>query len=182
LDTFPQRFIVNMESTMNIFLRTLLFASSLAPAVLISALAHWYTAGSTAEVFGWVAASGLTCLLPALAMIEAGRRTAVIPFKAKKIESQDWLLFAFIASYFVPLVTKVGSLEILACIFVIAAVLLATLEAIPAHPVLHLCRYRFYKVEGENGIVYTMITRRRILKASDIKTVKQLSPQLLLDN
>lgn len=167
---------------MNIFLRTLLFASSLAPAVLIAALAHWYTAGSTAAVFGWIAASGLTCLLPILAMIEAGRRTAVIPFKAKKIESQDWLLFVFIASYFVPLVTKVASLELLACVFVIAAVLLATLEAIPAHPVLHFCRYRFYKVEGENGVVYTMITRRRILKASDIKTVKQLSPQLLLDN
>lgn len=167
---------------MNIYLRTILFASSLAPVVLISACAQVYTTGGSLNAYYWIAASGLTCLLPLLAMIEAGRRSEVIPFRAKKIESQDWLLIVFIASYFIPLVTKVTSLETLACIFVISAVLLATLEAIPAHPVLHAFRYRFYKVEGENGTVYTMITQRRLLKASDIKTVRQISPQFLMDN
>lgn len=170
-----------MMDMMNTFLRTLLFVSSLAPAVLVSALAQVWTAGSSFEVYCWIAASALACLLPLLVMVEAARRTAQISFSAKKIESQDWLLVVFIASYFVPLVTKVTSLQTLAFIFLIAAVLAATLDAIPAHPVLHLFRYRFYKVEGANGTVYIMITRRRLLTPSDIKNVRQLSPQLLLD-
>ena len=71
---------------MNQFLRTLLFVSSLAPAILVGALAQLCTRGSTVEIYGWLIASGLACLLPLLAMVEAGRRTAVIPFKAKKVE------------------------------------------------------------------------------------------------
>lgn len=84
-------------------------------------------------------------------------------------------------SYFIPLITKLDDLQMLAWVSVVAAVLLATLEAIPCHPMLHVLRYRFYKVEGDNGMVYTLISRRRLLSAADIKSVRQLSPQLLLE-
>ncbi|MFA9275626.1 MAG: hypothetical protein ACEQSE_12215 [Candidatus Aquirickettsiella gammari] len=165
---------------MNSFLRTLLFASSLAPAILIGAAAQIWNVGTNFEVYCWIAASALTCLLPLLVAVEASKRTAQTPFVAKKIESQDWLLVVFVVSYFVPLVTKISNLQTLGLIFLVAAVLAATLEAIPVHPVLHLFRYRFYKVEGDNGVVYVMITKRKLLSAKDIKTVQQLSPQLLM--
>lgn len=167
---------------MNTFLRTILFASSLAPALLFSAVAQLWATDSDFESYCWIVASALTCLLPLLIIIEARRRTESMPFKAKKVESQDWLLVVFIVSYFIPIATKVTNVQTLACVFVIAAVLAATLEAIPTHPILHAFRYRFYKVEGENGIVYTMITRKPMLKAADIKSVRQLSSQLLMDD
>lgn len=166
---------------MNQILRSLLFASSLAPAILVSALAQLSSVGATYQVLGWIAASTLACLLPLLVMVEASRRSAVLAFSAKKVESQDWLIVAFVVSYFVPLITKIGSLEVLGWILLIAFVLASTLDAIPVHPVLHLFRYRFYKVEGSNGTVYILITRRPLLSAADIKKVRQLSPQLLMD-
>lgn len=165
---------------MNKILRSLLFASSLAPAILVSALAQLSSVGATYQVLGWIAASGLACLLPLLVMVEASRRSAVLSFSAKKIESQDWLIVAFVVSYFVPLITKIGSLEVLGWVLIIAFILASTLDAIPVHPVLHLFRYRFYKVEGSNGTVYILITRRNLLSAADVKNVRQLSPQLLM--
>jgi hypothetical protein len=166
---------------MNLLLRTLFFASALAPAVLISAIARVWRTGGNLETWCWVAASATACVLPILVLVAAARQSAEIPFVAKKIESQEWVLVVVVISYFVPLITKIESLEVFAWIFLIAAVLLSTLEAIPTHPVLHVLRYRFYKVEGANGTVYTLITRRRLLNASDLKKVRQLSPQLLLD-
>lgn len=89
-------------------------------------------------------------------------------------------MVVFVVSYFIPLVTKLEDLQILALISVVAAVILATVEAIPYHPILHVFSYGFYKVEGANGMVYILISRRRLLSAVDIKSVRQLSPQLLL--
>lgn len=105
-----------------------------------------------------------------------------MPFEAKKVESQDWLLVVFVFSYFIPLITKTTDFGLIALIFFIGAVLLSTLEAIPCHPLLQLFRFRFYKVEGKNGFVYVFISRRRILTATEITKVRQLTPQLLMDN
>lgn len=166
---------------MNGVIRTLFFMSAFAPAVLVSAVLQFIDVGGKREIYGWLVASLLACLFPLLIVKLAYQKAEQIPFAAKKVESQDWLLVVFVVSYFIPLVTKVQDLQIFVPIFAIGAVLLATLEAIPCHPVLHFMRYRFYKVEGVNGTVYTFISRRRILTASDIKTVKQLSPQLIME-
>lgn len=168
-------------SSVNGLIRTLLFTSALAPAVLVSATLRWSRAGADAEVLAWIAASALACVLPILVVKGAERQLATMPFAAKKVESQDWFLVVFVASYFVPLVARVDDLYIFAAVFLIAGVILATLEAVPCHPVLHAMRYRFYKVEGANGTVYTFISRRRLLAAADITLVRQLSPQLLMD-
>lgn len=166
---------------MNTIIRTLLFLSAFAPAVVVSAVAQFSKQGGSAEIYGWIAAGALACIFPFLVIRAAAVQTERLAFKAKKIDSQDWLLVAFVVSYFIPLITKLDDLQMLAWISVVAAALLATLEAIPCHPMLHVLRYRFYKVEGDNGMVYTLISQRRLLSAADIKSVRQLSPQLLLE-
>ena len=166
---------------MNPIIRTLFFLSAIAPAVVLSAAAQIYKQGGTTGAYGWFAAGALACVFPFLVIRAAAAQTAVLAFRAKKIDSQDWLLVVFVVSYFIPLITKLEDLQMLALISAVAAVLLATLEAIPCHPMLHVFRYRFYKVEGDNGMVYTLISRRRLLSAADIKSVRQLSPQLLLE-
>ena len=165
----------------NTIIRTLLFLSAFAPAVVVSAVAQFNKQGGSTEIYGWIAAGALACIFPFLVIRAAAVQTEVLAFKAKKIDSQDWLLVVFVVSYFIPLITKLDDLQMLAWVSVVAAVLLATLEAIPCHPLLHVLRYRFYKVEGDNGMVYTLISRRRLLSAADIKSVRQLSPQLLLE-
>lgn len=166
---------------MNLFLRTVLFVSALAPAILIGAIGHAWRNGGDTQTWLYIAASLLTCILPFLILRAAKRKSTEIPFSAKKIESQEWVLVVMAASYLVPVATKIDELEYFTLLFFLAAVLLSFLEAIPNHPILHLLRYRFYKVEGSNGTVYTLITSRRLLNASDLKKVRQLSPQLLLE-
>lgn len=166
---------------MNTVIRTFFFLSAFAPAVFVSAVLQFVEIGSKTEVLSWMTASLIACLLPLLVLRAASQRSEQLPFVAKKVESQDWLLVVFVVSYFIPLVAKIQDLQIFAPVFVVAAVLLATLDAIPCHPLLHAFRYRFYKVEGANGVVYTLIARRRLLTAADIKKVKQLSPQLLME-
>ncbi len=166
---------------MNTVIRTLFFVSAFAPAILVSAILQFADVGGTIHVLSWFSASILACLLPLLIVMAASKQEAVLPFSAKKVDSQDWLLVVFVVSYFIPLVTKVQDLQVFVPIFLVASIILASLDAIPCHPVLHLFRFRFYKVEALNGMVYTLITRRRILSASDIRSVKQLSPQLLLE-
>lgn len=166
---------------MNAVIRTLFFLSAIAPAIVLSAAAQIYKHGGSTPAYGWIAGGALACLFPFLVLRAAAAQTEVLTFHAKKVESQDWLLVVFVVSYFLPLISNLQDLEVLALIAVVGAILLATLDAIPCHPLLHVFRYRFYKVEGANGMVYTLISRRRLLSAADIKTVRQLSTQLLLE-
>lgn len=166
---------------MNAIIRTLFFLSAIAPAVVVSAAAQIYKHGGSAQAYGWIAAGALACVFPFLVIRAASSQAQVLAFSAKKIDSQDWLFVAIVVSYFIPLISNLEDLQVLALIVVVAAVLLATLDAIPCHPMLHVLRYRFYKVEGANGMVYTLISRRKLLSAADIKSVRQLSSQLLLE-
>lgn len=166
---------------MNTLIRTLLFLSAFAPAILLSAMTQLYKLKGSTEIYGFIIVGALACIFPFFVIRAAECKTETLAFSAKKIESQDWLLVVFVVSYFIPIITKLEDLQVLALVTIIAAVLLATLEAIPCHPILHVFRYKFYKVEGNNGMVYTLISRRRLLSASDIKSVRQLSPLLLLE-
>lgn len=167
---------------MNKFIRTTFFVSALAPAILVSALVKIQQIKPTTELICWLAASLIASVLPFLIINAASKLTESIPFKAKKIESQDWLLITFFATYFIPIILKPGDFDFYIKIIIIASILLTTIEALPCHPLLHFFKYRFYKVEGENGIVYTLISKGKIYKASDLKNVQQLSTQLLLRN
>lgn len=167
---------------MNTTIRTLFFLSAFAPAVVLAAAAQVYKNGGSAEAYGWIAAGAIACAFPLLIVKAAVTQAERLAFSAKKVESQDWLLVVFVVSYFVPLVSSLQDLGVLALLTVVAAVVLTTLDAIPCHPVLHVLRYRFYKVEGTNGMVYTLISRRKILSSADIKSVRQLSSQLLLED
>jgi hypothetical protein len=166
---------------MNRIIRTVLFVSAFAPAVLVSVALQVIDRGLGPEMLAWFVAGLLACLLPFLVMAAVAQRAEQIPFSAKKIESQDWLLVVFVVSYFIPLITRVSDLSVFVPIFICAAIVLSSIDTIPCHPVLHLFRYRFYKVEGANGMVYTMITRRKILTADDVRKVRQISTHLLME-
>ena len=166
---------------MNVIIRTLFFLSAIAPAVVLSGAAQVYKHGGTTLVYGWIAAGAIACVFPFLIIRAAATQTEALAFSAKKVDSQDWLLVVFVVSYFIPLISNLEDLQVLALVAIVAAILLATLDAIPCHPMLHVFRYRFYKVEGVNGMVYTLISRRKLLSAADIRSVRQLSTQLLLE-
>jgi hypothetical protein len=166
---------------MNSVLRTAFFTSAFAPALLISVGAQIYDTGFAAQHWLWLLAGLLGCVFPFLVVAAVSEKNELLPFEAKKIESQDWLLIVFVVSYFLPIVNKVNDQGVFVLVLVGAAVLLACVEAIPCHPLLHALKYRFYKVEGANGMIYTMISRRKILSASDVRFIRQISTNMLME-
>lgn len=166
---------------MNTFLRSLSFLSAFAPAAVVAGAMNWFANGLDAYHITMVAVGAIGCLFPFIIIAGIAKQSETLSFQAKKVESQDWLVVAFIMTYFAPIFFKTTDYTAFLTIAVAAALVLAAIQAIPCHPVLQALRYRFYKVEASNGMVYILISRRQILKASDISTVHQISSDMLLE-
>jgi len=104
--------------------------------------------------------------------------------QAKKIESNDFMLLAFVGSYLLPLVLKGADVSVnaIAAILVAAGVVLWLMTSLPAHPLLRAMRFRFYKFESSNGVVYTLISKRDILDPRDIRRVRRISNNMLMED
>lgn len=165
------------------WIKTLLFISAFSPTLLSLAFVRYDIGGWDTEVTQLIAISILGMILPFLVLTQAARSTEAVKFEAKKIESADFYLLVFCASYIAPIIMRAVELDF-STIFSILALLVAVLwviAAIPSHPILYLFKYRFYKVESEMGVVYTLITKRELKAPNNIKMVKPLSNSFLME-
>lgn len=83
---------------MNIIIRTIFFLSAIAPAIVVSATAQIYKYGGSDQAYGWIAAGALSCVFPFLVIKAAATQSEILTFKAKKIDSQDWLFVVIVVS------------------------------------------------------------------------------------
>lgn len=166
------------------WLRTVLFVSAFSPALITLAYVRY-------DIYGW--------RTDVLQLLVIGLIGSVIPFaiikmlkshgesfkiQAKKIESSDFLLLAFVGSYLLPLVLKGAEVSVnaIALILTIAGVVLWLISSLPAHPLLRVMKFKFYKFESSNGVVYTLISRREIQDPRDIGLVKRISLNMLMED
>ncbi len=144
---------------------------------------RYFSSGVDTLFFQLIAISLIGMFLPFLILAWIRRETESINFKAKKVESADYFLLVFIASYTAPVIMKMAEIDfavtslIVGIIFIVAWVV----SNIPSHPVLYIAKFRFYKIESENGMVYMLITRRQIRSPQSIKSVKQISSGMLME-
>lgn len=129
----------------------------------------------------FVALIGMT--LPFLILSLIRKQAETINFKAKKVESADYLLLVFLGSYIAPIIMKVAEInfEITALIVGILLVAVWFISYIPTHPLLYLAKFRFYKVESDSGMVYILMAKRVIRSPQSIKEVKQISNSMLME-
>lgn len=68
-------------------------------------------------------------------------------------------------------------------IFIIIALILVLglINSIPYHPILRMIQFKFYKIESECGVVYTLISKREIKNPKEIKYVKKISNSMLME-
>lgn len=167
------------------WLRTLLFMSAFSPALITLAYVRYEAHGWGSDIAQLGSIGALGSALPFMIMTLLRRHGEVFRLQIKKIESNDFMLVAFVISYSIPLVFRAANLPINAIfivLFVLGVVLWAT-SALPAHPLLRVfMRFKFYKVETSNGVVYTMISKRTILDPRDIKFAKRISPTMLMEH
>lgn len=165
------------------WLKTVLLLSAFAPVLLPLAWVKYSLHGPSSEVWQLVLIGSIGAGLPYLILVAAHRHGENLRFQAKKVESNDFMMFVFIAAYFVPLVAKASSMDFSATLMLVAiiGIILWFVPSIPTHPILQLGKFRFYKVESSSGVVYTLIARREILDPRSVNSVTKLSMSMLLE-
>lgn len=164
-------------------LKTVLFISALSPALVTMALVRMLSSGADVVACQLLIAGSLGTSLAFLIAALVNRVGEKLPFDAKKVESNDMLLLGFVGGYLVPVAAKALDLSfgVLVSLLVTIALSLWYVSSIPAHPVLRVFGYRFYKVESANGVVYTLLARRDIHDSKSIKFVKKISESMLME-
>lgn len=74
------------------------------------------------------------------------------------------------------------SVNAIAVILTIVGMVLWLMNSLPAHPLLRAMRFKFYKIESSNGVVFTLVSKRVILDPRDIGPVKRISPNMLMED
>lgn len=166
------------------WLKTLLFISAFSPALITLAYVRFDLNGLTADVIqlGAVGLLGLT--IPVLVMKLVESQGEVFNIEVKKIESNDFMLLAFVGSYLLPLILKASEVSVntIAVIITGLGFLLWLINYVPAHPLLRMLNFRFYKLESSKGMVYTLISKKNIRDPKEICRVKKISDTMLMED
>lgn len=160
-------------------IRVALFASALAPAMVVLSIKHLAHPDPPSEAIYWLIAGAVAMILPLLIVKALAQRAEVMPVTVKKVESLEWPMLVAVIGYVVPLIGMTYSQ--LSMILIFAVAVLSAIDAIPFHPVLHLFKYRFYKAEIGGGVTSWLIARRRILNASSVRKVREVAPGLIME-
>lgn len=165
------------------WLKTVLFMSAFSPALFSLAYVRYQYYGMDRDIWQLMIIGVIGSALPFMILYLTKRTAEQIPLEAKKIESNDFMLFMFIASYLLPIVAKASDMDFdgIALLTLGMALVLWVTGFIPTHPVLRAFQFRFYKVESSSGVVYTLISNREILDPKNIKAVKKISNSMLLE-
>lgn len=113
------------------------------------------------------------------------RHLAPIIIRTNDIAPYDSWVVMYIITYMFPFASLViKNFNLIICVIIGGVLIMAVPcvnTAIP-NPILFLRGYHFYQISGEHGISgCVLISRRRIRKAKDVKTVNRIFDFLLLD-
>lgn len=168
---------------MNNWLKTLLFVSAFSPVLLTLAYVRYSLNGFHQDVAQLIIIGVIGTIIPFLIIKLIHKSSETLAFSAKKIESNDFMLFVFVSSYLTPIIAKASDLKF---DWVIILTFFMTLifwfiSSVPSHPLLRFSKYRFYKIESSSGVVYTLISKRKIRDPQTVKTVKKISEDMLIE-
>ena len=166
------------------WVKTWLFVSAGSPALISVGVAHAWAAQYLDWQTAYYVFLGLFGGLSTIYIISALKwHGEIFPFTAKKIESNDTLMLGVVVSYFIPFFTKATDINFLAVLGLLlaAAVVFWVSGAIAPSPTLRVLGHRFYKVESENGVVFTLISRRDIIDPKQIRQVNRLTTSMLVE-
>lgn len=166
------------------WLRTFLFVSAFSPALLTLAYVRYDLHGWGTDILQLIIIGLLGSFIPFAIIKLVVTQGEVFRIQAKKVEPNDVMLLAFVASYALPLVLRGADVSVNTIVVILAFIgLICWLSStVPAHPILRILKFRFYKLESDTGMVYTLISRRQIRDPKQITFVKQLSDSMLMED
>ncbi|AGM45536.1 hypothetical protein U876_03650 [Aeromonas hydrophila NJ-35] len=166
------------------WLKTLLFVSSFSPTLLVLAGVRYYSVGTFDSLVVQLSVISMAGILLPFLILELVKKEAQREsFSAKKVESADYYLLVFLASYASPVVMKIAEINFFMAVMTISLIFVVAwfVSNIPSHPILYLFKFRFYKIESNDGMVYTLITKRVIRSPRDVTRVMKLSSTMIME-
>lgn len=168
---------------LSFFAKLMLTFSALAPVALIYAYVA-LTQDRKHVAFGAalaaIAAVGFSLLVLHLARTRVTRAA----FTAKEVEAADGENIGFMLLYLLPLFTdKLENMnwQLWVPTLALFALLIGNGYAHHFNPLLGLAGWHFYKVKGEEGVVFILITKKRLANATAKLEVAQLTDNILYD-
>lgn len=165
------------------WLRTFLFISAFSPALITMAYVRYDIYGWRTDVFQLIVIGILGSLIPIAVIRLVKDHGESLYIQAKKVESNDFMLLAFVGSYLLPLILRGAEISVntIAVVLMVTGILLWLISSLPAHPLLRVLKFKFYKLESSSGMVYTLISKREIRHPNEIRSVKKLSETMLME-
>jgi hypothetical protein len=164
-------------------LKAALFVSAFSPSLMSVGAARLLAGGEFWDAIYYIVAGAIGTLSVVYILSALKWHGEAFPFRAKKIESNDALLFGVVFTYIVPFFVRAADITfgiVVALIAVVSAIFWFT-DSAPPSPLMRVIGFRFYKAEASNGMVYTLITNRQILDPADVTLVKRISASMLLE-
>jgi hypothetical protein len=165
------------------WLKTLLFVSAFSPVLLTLAYVRYRLNGFQQDVVQLIIIGIIGTIVPFLIMKLICKSSETLAFSAKKIESNDFMLFAFVSSYLTPIIARASDLQfdwiVILTFFIVF--IFWFISSVPAHPLLKVLSFNFYKIESSSGVVYTLISKRKIRDPKNVVFVKKISDDMLME-
>lgn len=159
--------------------------SAISPLCFVFAVL-WYIQKQTLIVPIICAGIGIILILCLAVSFSYGKKhIAPIIIRVTDISPHDGWIVAYIISYIIPFASMaIKDFDIVICgiIAVILIVIVPFVNSAIPNPLLMCRKYHFYQISEENGVSgYLFISKRRLRKANDIKTIKRVFDFLLID-
>ncbi|SMY34983.1 hypothetical protein [Photobacterium andalusiense] len=164
-------------------IKTLFFLSAFSPTLIALMIVRWLDYGfdNYCLILLGLFFFGALLFIGIYKAIE--RKSETINFIVKKVESQDYIIVTFLFAYSMPVIMRSIGIDfnvLFVCVSILS-VILWFISSIPTHPLMFLFKYRFYKVESNNSMVYMLISKRVIRTPESIKKVKVISSSMLIE-
>lgn len=168
---------------LNWIARILLTATAVAPVLLV--IAYYYVCQAQYIVSATLLAVVVVLVVVLLLLLRYCDRTIErTKFSIVSIESADREYVSFLLLYLSPLFFSDianANWSIIVASFTVFAVFVATGYGYHFNPLLGLFGYHFYKVGTNEGVSYVLVTQKKLLTASNVFLVGQLTDYIVLD-
>lgn len=168
------------------FLQKIIYNLSASVPLLIMSSAVWVIQNHTLKVpICMIIFAAIITILFFISFHKMKLDLPIINVTVTNVAPYDRWIITYIISYILPFSSLVLK-EINFLIFIVVAGLIVILapyinNAIP-NPFLLFMKYHFYKIETGNGVSdYVLISKRKIRKSSDVKSVKRIFEYLLIE-
>jgi hypothetical protein len=164
-------------------LKAVLFVSTFSPALISVGVARLLSGAAFWDSIYYLVAGMIGTLSVVYILSALKWHGEALPFQAKKIESNDALLFGVIFTYIFPFFVRAADITfgIVVALIVVVWMVFWFADLPASSPLMRVMGFRFYKAEASNGMVYILISNRQIIDPSDVKLVKRSSASMLLE-